>query len=344
MDAGNIAPALGVDASAGTDADGRDGGMPDATIEPDPSCAMSRSPFDAASVRADVGYLASPELGGRAPATEGDVLARAFIADRFRCLGLVPGGPAGSYEQPFTNRGGQRTANVIGFVPGSDLDRELASEIIVVGAHHDHLGVIDGETYPGANDNASGVAGLLAIAEAVQQRASSPRRTIAFVAFGSEEPLVDPPYVEGSDFFVRMPPATLPMGRVVYMINFDMIGRYDSESLVYAMGSFAGTPARAVLDRVVGLPQLGDLAVDLGEPVDEDGDSDYFPFCLAGVPWVYFWTDDPDCYHQPCDTPDRLDYRHLASTAGLGFELVWGLADGDLSLSPRRAIDCSDER
>lgn len=334
------APSPGADES-GTAVIPADGGdLPPQDASADATCA-DMALFDAAQARADVMFLASPELRGRPPGTPEDAMVRAMIERRFRCAGLTPGGTDGSYQQPFVNRGGQTTANVIGFLPGSD--PAVASEIVLLGAHHDHLGVIDGAVHPGANDNASGVAGLLAIAHALGRHPTPPRRTIAFVAFGSEEPLVDPPYVEGSDFFVRMPPPMLPTSRVVYMINFDMIGLYQTESLVYAMGSFRDTPARGVLDELVGRPEFGDLDVDLGEGVDEDGDSDYFPFCLVGVPWIYFWTDDPTCYHEPCDTADRLDYSHLVRIAELAFELAVGVGNTTETLSPAQRIQCSAE-
>src|SRR6185295_14296502 len=112
-----------------------------------------------------------------------------------------------------------------------------SGDIVIVGAHHDHLG--DGHL--GANDNASGVVALLAIAQAIQQH--GPRhRTIGFVAFGGEElGLV------GSTYFAAHAPDSLPLARVVYDINLDMVGSYAQAGAVYAMGTFGGLPATAIV-------------------------------------------------------------------------------------------------
>jgi hypothetical protein len=292
-----------------------------AAHEPSADCAGGQDPFEAASLRADVHYLAAPEREGRAAGSEGDAEAREHIAHRFGCLGLKPGGNNGSFQQPFTNRAGDATANVIGIIPGSD--PILASEVIVIGAHHDHVGIEDGELHPGANDNASGVAGMLAIAHAVQQRERAPRRTLAFVAFGSEETIMDAPYVEGSAYYVESPPPGLPIERVVYMVNLDMIGSYRETNEVFALGSFRETPGRKLLDGLV--EEYAELDVRLGQPGDV-GDSDFHPFARLGKPYVYFWTED-DCYHAPCDKAERLDYTNMSHIVRMAFELTFGLAN-----------------
>jgi hypothetical protein len=281
-------------------------------------------PFAPAALRADVAYLASPELGGRAPGTPGDLAARAYIEERFECLGLSPGA-GGSFQQTFVNGAGAETANVIAILPGASPD------VIVVGAHHDHLGVEGADVYAGANDNASGIAGLLAIAKAFRQR-PPPARTVAFVAFGSEETLAEAPYVEGSAHYVDHAPPELPIARTVYMLNLDMIGTYSSEDLVYALGSYESSAARSALDALV---EAAPIEVDLGEP-PEIGGSDFYPFCVAGVPFVFFWTDDPDCYHDPCDTADRLDYESMSEIARLAFALAGELADTSADLAAER--------
>src|SRR5262249_31893419 len=153
---------------------------------------------------------------------------------RFACLGLKPAGDRDGFEQAFEAAGHTATANLVGYIPGSE-----SKEIVVVGAHHDHLG----DRHLGANDNASGVVALLAIAQAMKQREVAPKRTIAFVTFGAEEQ-----GLVGSSYFVAHPPAALPLDRVVYDINLDMLGSYKSHGLVAAMGTFRGLPARDLLD------------------------------------------------------------------------------------------------
>jgi hypothetical protein len=282
--------------------------------------------YDADALRARVAQLAAPELDGRAAGSAGDVAARAYLVERFRCLGLTAGGADGSYEQPFATAG-RATANVIGYVAGDDAD--VGDDIIVVGAHHDHLG--GGRL--GANDNASGAVALLAIAQAVRQH-GRPRRTIAFVLFGGEEL-----GLLGSRAFAASPPATLPLARVVYNINLDMVGSYASTGAVNAMGTFRGLPATAI----VGALRRAHPALRVGVGGRGVG-SDHEAFCAAGIPYVFFWTPDRRCYHARCDTVEHLDAAHLADIAAFAGALVDGLAASPLDLAASRArLGCTGQ-
>jgi len=265
-----------------------------------------------AGLRKGIERLASPDLDGRAAGSEGDALARAFVAERFRCLGLEPGGKSGRYEQPFV-AGGKATANVVGYVKGSDAT--VGSEIILVGAHHDHLG----GGFLGANDNASGVVALLAIAQAVRQH-GPPRRTLAFVTFGAEEA-----GLLGSAELVAHPPAALPLDRVVEVVNLDMVGSYASRDVVYAFGTFPGLPSRTIL----GALRHPRLHVGLG---GHSVRGDQVAFCRRGIPYTFFWTPDTRCYHERCDTAERIDYAHMADIAALAGDLVEHLANDDIDL------------
>ena len=290
-------------------------------------------PFDGDALQTDVAYLASVELAGRVPGTPGDVAARAYIEERFRCLGLEPGADGGSYQQLFVNKGGASTANVIGFVRGRD--PLVGSDIVLIGVHHDHVGTTGGKNLRrGANDNASGVAGLLAVARAVQQRKELSRRTIAFVSFGSEEPLSSAPYTEGSATFVAASPSALPIGRVVYMIDLEMIGTYPEREKVDAIGTLAGTPAAPLVAELAAARP--DMRVVQGKSGVEGG-TDFYPFCRAGIPFVLFSTPDDTCHHKACDKPERLDYAHLGQIAQMSAELTIALADGAIDLAAFRA-------
>jgi len=282
----------------------------------DPACD-DRDPFDPAALRDRVARLAAPALDGRAPGTPGDAAARGYLAAEFACAGLVPAGDAGTYTQAFV-AGGHPTANLVGYLPGGD----AARDILVIGAHHDHLG--DGHL--GANDDASGIAALIAIARALH-RAGTPRRTIAFVAFGGEE-LGE----LGSRHFAGHPPAALPLDRVVYDINLDMVGSYSSAGAVYAMGTFRGLPATAIV-RALATEQPA-LHVGVG---GHGLGSDHEAFCGAGVPYVFFWTPDRRCYHERCDTTAQLDTAHLAAIARLAGSLVTRLSDAPADLAASRA-------
>ena len=317
------------DPTAGDGGGASDGGEADSGV-------LAADPFDPTALAAEIEFLASDEMRGRAPGSPEDAVVRAHIAERFATFGLTA--PGGSFEQPFTDSDDQETANVVGYLPGSDPQR--AGDLIVLGAHHDHLGVDGGEIYNGANDNASGVAAVLAAAQAITERAEPPRRTIVFATFGSEEL-----GLEGSYRYVEQPPDGLPIDGVVYMINLDMIGTYFNDDWVYAFGSFDGTPARAALEDL--LVDHPDMNVKLGESaveVEGEGDSDYDAFCQEGIPYLYFFTEDDECYHEPCDDVDRIDVAHLAVIAQLTAGTLLALADTDADLvAARDALGCGED-
>ena len=282
------------------------------------SCVADGKPYDVKALRARLTALAAPALDGRAPGTAGDKAARALIVERFRCLGLTPGGDGDGYEQAFA-----KTANVVGYIAGAT----KPEEIVIVGAHHDHLG--DGHL--GANDNASGVVGLLAIAQAVAQRKPKPARTIAFVTFGAEEE-----GLVGSTHFVAHPPSKLPLAKVVQYINLDMIGSHASRRAVYAFGAFRRQPSAAVL---AGLARkFPKLNVRIG---GHSVRGDHHGFCKQNIPYVFFWTPDARCYHNKCDTADKIEYARLAEIADLAGRLAIELADGKRDLvASKQKIGC----
>ncbi len=264
--------------------------------------------IDSISLHDQVAALADPALDGRAPGTPGDRAARKMIADRFACLGLVAAFP--DYAQPFDD-----TANLVGYLPGE------TAEIIVIGAHLDHLG--DGHL--GANDNASGIAGMLAIASALAH--TRPHRTLAFAAFGAEEL-----GMHGSTYFAAHMPEALPMANVVYDVNLDMLGTYASHRAVIALGDFPRQPARAILDKLTARGRLN--VVPGGRGVG----SDHEPFCGLGIPYIFFWTPDARCYHERCDTIANLDDAHLAPIVDVATHLVSELAESPFA--PQRALGC----
>jgi hypothetical protein len=278
------------------------------------SCIDDGKPYDSDVLRARIEMLASKDLDGRAAGSDHDVTARKALAARMKCLGLTPGGRDGSFEQPFVY-GDKHTANLVGYVEGT------SDDIVMIGAHHDHLG--DGHL--GANDNASGTAALLAVAQAVQQ-AGKPKRTIAFVLFGDEEA-----GLIGSEFFVKHPPAALPIDRVVEYINLDMLGSYNAKKAVYAFGAGGKQPAHDALAKLA--KAHGKLNIGIGGSSDR---GDQFHFCEHGIPYVFFWTPDPRCYHEKCDTADKLDYPHLSEIASIAGDLVRALADSELDLAASR--------
>lgn len=290
-----------------------------ATPHAPPSCITDGKPYDAIVMRERLTYLASKDLDGRAPGTEGDLTARKYIVERFRCLGLVAAGKDGAFELPFKS-GKRDTANIVGYIKGTDPD--VGSQIIYVGAHHDHIG----GGLLGANDNASGVVALLSIAHAIQQRDTKPKRTIVFATFGAEED-----GMVGSYHLAANPPQELPNDQVVQFINLDMVGSHSSRKLVAAMGALPKLASRKFLEKLDGnYPKLN---VSIG---GRARGSDYEPLCKLGVPYVFFWTPDSRCYHKKCDTIDKIDFPRMVDIASLAGDLAGAMADTDVDLAAAR--------
>lgn len=286
-----------------------------------PSCVDDGKPYDPKTLRDRIALLASPKLDGRVPGTAGDLAARAFIAERFRCLGLQPALDAG-FEQPFVD-GTAKTANLVGLVRGSDPD--LRDQIVLVAAHHDHLG----HGHLGANDNASGVVALLAVAQALAQRDTAPKRTIVFATFGAEED-----GMIGSYYFAKHAPIALD--QVVQVINLDMVGSHASRGLVAAMGAFPKHTSRKLLDKLD--DKYPKLHVSAG---GRARGSDFEPFCKLGIPYVFFWTPDARCYHEACDTVDKIDVARMVDIASLAGDLTAALGDSDVDLlAARKKLGC----
>jgi len=206
----------------------------------------------------------------------------------------------------------RRAANVIGVLPGSD--PALAGEAVMIGAHYDHLGRAGGAVYHGADDNASGTAVVLGLAQSLA--ATRPARTLVFILFAGEET-----GLLGSAHHVRHPSA-VPVDRMAAMLNFDMVGRLDGRRLmvggIETGGSFR--PLVEAAGREVGL--------DLDLRASGIGPSDHTRFHAAGVPVLFFHSGSHADYHRPSDTAEKIDAAGMAKIAQLGARLATRLAEG----------------
>jgi acetylornithine deacetylase/succinyl-diaminopimelate desuccinylase-like protein len=212
-----------------------------------------------------------------------------------------------------------RTRNVLGLLPGTGGTQET----IVIGAHYDHLGLgmsysldpaPDGKVHAGADDNASGVSGLLELARRLVGRPQ--RRAILFAAFGAEEE-----GTLGSSHFVKDPP--LPLDRVVAMLNMDMIGRLREDSV-----AVQGTGTSERWAKVLEQANAG-LGLKLKTSEGGYGPSDHSPFYAAGRPVLLFFTGAHEDYHRPSDTSERVNAAGIARVADLVEGIVTRLAASD---------------
>jgi Zn-dependent M28 family amino/carboxypeptidase len=205
----------------------------------------------------------------------------------------------------------RRTANVIGILPGSDPAR--ASEVVVLGAHYDHLGRAGGVVHPGADDNASGTAVVLGVALALAA-AGGMARTLVVVFFSGEEI-----GLLGSAHYVKHPP--LPIERTAAMLNFDMVGRMRNDRLNVG-GVESGGGLRALVERVTSGDRL-DLVLAI--PVRSVRPRLVY---AAGVPVLFFHTGGHDGYHAPGDTADKITPRGWLGRPGLRPDAPRGVALG----------------
>ncbi len=265
-------------------------------------------------------------LHGRAAGTADERAAAGYVAAHFAALGLSPGAPRYLQEFPL---GAATSTNVIGVLPGDDDARHL-----LLGAHIDHLGVKDGAVYPGADDNASGVAVLLGVAEAWRRSGFRPRHTILFVGFGAEEV-----GLVGSTYYVEHP--ARPLAQMTAMINLDMLGRprfydYKAMGLAKMVVGIADGPGLGLLAggsrEILSIGRCAALSARIPSYAPEDFPAiredidravkdrgDFAPFAARGVPFLFFSTSEHDDYHQPTDTIDRIDAGMVHTAA----EAVW---------------------
>ncbi len=254
---------------------------------------------DEAELLADVEFLASDELEGRKTGTEGNRVAREHILNRFEELDLLPVGD--DYLQYFdvTNSDGdvrfEDAINIAGYVEGT----ENPDRFIVVTAHYDHLGVRDGEIYNGADDNASGVGGLLAAARYFSQNPSE--NSILFIAFDAEEQ-----GLAGAHHFVGDP--LIPLEQIVLNVNMDMIST-NFENELYAVGTSHYPFMKPIIEESVAEASVNVLfGYDTPEaPQDWTSASDHGPFHQNGIPFVYFGVEDHPHYHQPSDIFENIN-------------------------------------
>jgi len=307
--------------------------MDTTTVQPAPATTPAAHRVDADRLFGAVQALSAPEMEGRQTGTPGNHRAQAFILARFRQLNLQSLGAG--YEQRFSfvhrsiigtvtpgrpaTRPYPDATNLIAIVGGTS----KPDEVLIVSAHYDHLGVREGRTFPGADDNASGVAAML---ETAAYAAAHPlRHSVVFVAFDGEEQ-----GLQGSKYFVAHPP--IPLDRVRLVINLDMVSRSDTGSIV-ASGTWFDPALKSLVLKAAEGRRLS-VAFGHDRPMylaggieDWTHQSDQGPFHDAGVRTLYYGVEDHDDYHQPTDTADKIPRPFFIEVCELVLQTLLG-ADG----------------
>ena len=276
--------------------------------------------LDAARLMQHVRALADDSMMGRRAGSPEELKAAEYIRNEFIRYGLTSF-PGNEWFQTVPGDGFSGTSqNVIAAIPGSG---SLTQEWVVIGAHYDHIGVLNGQVFNGADDNASGTAAVLEIARALAQHAgrdgfgSSNRRSIMLVGFGAEER-----GLVGSARLCRWSP-WVPMANVSAMLNLDMIGRLRDRR-VYLEGLTSGSAWPLLLNRYE--PSL----IYFGASVN----SDQRCYANAGRPVLAFHTGLHSEYHKPEDDAGLINGEGANSIATLAVRLAINLAVRRQPLAP----------
>lgn len=296
--------------------------------------SCKQTPNKIVTMQEDVAVLASDEMGGRQTGTPGELLAAAYITERFSDIGLTPKGSEGNFTQTFSftpsanpheqseftniqEDGSVTGTNVIGYINNN------AATTVIIGAHYDHLGMggegsLDREKpaiHNGADDNASGIAILLALADKLKNQSPTiTQNNYLFMAFSGEEM-----GLLGSNYFVKTP--TIDTKKVSYMINMDMVGRLNKEQTlaVYGVGTSSLFKQTLFANNNQGLT--------INEHASGVGPSDHTSFYLADIPVLHFFTGQHADYHKPSDDPEKLNYEGMELISNYILNVVTDLDD-----------------
>lgn len=277
-----------------------------------------------AELKSHVDVLADDSLEGRRGGSRGGRAAGGYLAEKLQKLGLQGMGDDGTFFQSFA--GGER--NILALWEGSD--PTLKKQFVIIGAHYDHVGYgtstnsygPTGYIHNGADDNASGVSGLMETIEAVTRLPERPKRSILFAFWdGEEEGLL------GSKHWAANP--TVPLKNIVLYINLDMIGRLR-QSRVEVYGTRSSLGLRKLIS---GCNKDTNLWLDFTWEMKEN--SDHYTFYSRSVPTLMFHTGLHENYHRPSDDAHLLNVEGIEQVSRLVFAVVAEVADGEQTLAFR---------
>jgi hypothetical protein len=235
----------------------------------------------------------------------------------------------------------RQTENVVGLLQGSD--SLLKSQTVAITAHYDHLGKTkDGVIYPGADDDGSGTATVLELAEAFVNNPVRPKRSMLFMTVSGEEK-----GLLGSQFYVNHP--IIPLNRIITDLNIDMIGRIDTvhevredTNYIYVIGSDKISPE---LDSILQTSNKESVNLDLDylynneySPEQLYRRSDHYNFAKNGIPVVFFFDGFHADFHRPTDTVDKILFNRMTKISHLIYDLGWRLANSGRPLTQKQIM------
>ena len=270
-------------------------------------------------IQQDITYLASDALEGRETGQKGEKMAAAYLVQRFKGIGLEPKGTGGSYEQVFTFEHFSDKSHSSDTVTGTNIIGYLdnqAKNTILIGAHYDHIGYgkfaskAPGKLaiHNGADDNASGVAAMLYLAEQLT-KASLKNNNYLFVAFSGEEM-----GLFGSQHFIKNP--TIDLGQIHVMINLNRVGRLNENRDLSILGTGTSMAWKETIPRI----EAGELNVK--QVYSGIGDSDQNSFYMAKIAALHLTTGMHDDYHTPKDDSDKINFEGIVAIGDYLFRLM----------------------
>ncbi|MDR6299747.1 M28 family metallopeptidase [Mesonia maritima] len=262
-------------------------------------------------------FLTADSLAGRFPGTKANQQVVNYLVNDFKSNNIP------TLIQEFEAKLRKDTTsvttwNVLGLLEGKD--SILKKEVIILGAHYDHLGKKRDSIYHGADDNASGTAALLEIAEKIVAHKNEIKRSVIFIAFGAEEQ-----GLLGSQFFVENP--IVPIKNIKLMINMDMLGSLNEKSHVY-MGGAGTFPGGEKLMKKLGKPNHVNPVVHAGSV---DG-SDHVSFYKKGISVLGIHTGGNENYHKPTDTIETLNISGEVNVANYIYQAIMEIATSEWKL------------
>lgn len=284
-----------------------------------PDTGMSRE----SQALTDLRILSADDMEGRLVGSEGNARARAYLIDRLGEIGVTP--VFENYEQSFTfqrsldfrdpeaPRETVTAVNLVGRIAGS----RPGEHVMVVGAHYDHVGMDeDGNIFNGADDNASGTAGLLAVAAAFME--NPPENDVILVAFDAEEG-----GLRGARHFVDNRPEGYES--IGFMLNMDMIAYSETDDL-YAVGTWHYPVLLELVEAAAEVSPVN-LRTGYDEPSDDPRNdwtmlSDHGPFHAAGIPFLYLGVEDHEHYHQISDTYENMTLAFFGGAVETAVEVA----------------------
>jgi len=277
--------------------------------------------------------LASNEFEGRRSGEKGQKLAATFLSNYYKERSINATNDSANYLQNipkdfFSGLSNDDSENVVAFIKGST----YPNQYVIISAHYDHLGKRNGRLYPGADDDGSGTSAVLEIAEAFKLASKSshrPKRSVVFLNLtGEEEGLF------GSKYYTENP--IFPLENTVANLNIDMIGRIDEQHIknpnfVYLIGS---DKLSTELHNISEKANATFTHLNLDYKYNDEKDpnrfyyrSDHYNFARHNIPIIFYFNGVHDDYHQPSDTPDKINYDLLKKRAQLVFYTAWELAN-----------------